>query len=217
MKKTKSKKKAKQVSLAQKNPKVIALTMIILYFLMNYLMTDLAETVSVPLIAVCVLVAPFMLYCYYVNDYCREQYPVGGTDVPEFVKNEKRYVLIGWLAILISGIIILIAEPFVVPKCFPVLDTTYYQSQIILMAFIAPVMEELIFRYLLYDRWLRRKWGWFWGFMAVAFLFVMCHPVTNVHSFVIYWVPTVLFFLIYHEFGLYGSIVIHMIYNMMAM
>ena len=102
------------------------------------------------------------------------------------------------------------------PKLFPVLAERYYNSQLMLMLFVAPVIEEVIFRYLLYDRWLRPKWGWLGGFLASSFLFVICHPVTNVHAMVIYWVPTVLFFLVYHEFGLYGAILIHMVYNMMA-
>lgn len=206
----------KQVSLVQKNPKLTILVMVVTYFLLDYLMMNVKEALHPALIVVCTLLGASTLYSYYGNDYYRGLYPKGGTDIPKFVKNKKRYVLIGWFAIFIWGIILLIAEPIIVPKFFPVLNSTYYQSQILFMLFIAPIMEEIIFRYLLYDRWLKRKWGWFWGFMAASLIFVVCHPVTNMHSVVIYWIPTLLFFLVYQEFGLYGSIVIHMLYNMMA-
>lgn len=203
-------------SLVQKNPKLTVLVLIATYFLLDYLMMSSAENLHIALIVIFTLLAPSTLYSYYVFDYQRDLFPAGGTDIPKFVKNKKKYATIGWLIILIWGIVFLVAEPVIIPRFFPVLNNTYYSSQIILMLFVAPVMEEIIFRYLLYDRWLRRKWGWFWGFMAASLIFVICHPVTNMHSLIIYWAPTLLFFLIYHEFGLYGAIVMHMIYNMMA-
>lgn len=58
--------------------------------------------------------------------------------------------------------------------------------------------------------------GMAWRISGSILDFVMFHPVTNMHALVIYWVPTLLFFLVYYEFGLYGSIVIHILYNMMA-
>lgn len=202
-------------SLVQSSPKLTAIVLVATYFLLDYLMMNTAEGLHKALIAVFTLLAPSTLYSYYVFDYQRDMAPSGGTDIPKFVKDKKKYALIGWLAITVWGVAALVVEPFVI-NFFPALDSTYHQSQIMLMLFIAPVMEEIIFRYLLYDRWLKRKWGWFWGFIAASLIFVVCHPVTNVHSLIIYWVPTLLFFLIYQEFGLYGAIVMHTIYNMMA-
>lgn len=206
----------KPKSLIQSNPKLTVLVLVITYFLLDYLMINSAENLHIALIVIFTLLAPSTLYSYYVFDYQRDLFPTGGTDMPKFVKNKKKYATVGWLILLIWSIVFLIVEPVIVPRFFPVLNSTYYQSQIMLMLFIAPVMEEIIFRYLLYDRWLRRKWGWFWGFVVASLIFVVCHPVTNVHSLIIYWAPTLLFFLIYHEFGLYGAIIMHMIYNMMA-
>lgn len=207
---------SKQMSLVQRNPKIVVITMIVMYFLLDYVITDAKDTLHIVLLTVFTLFPTVMLYSWYVNDYVREWYPADGTDIPKFVKSKKRYAIIGWLVISLLGIIFLIAELFIVPKFFPVLNDTYYQPRILLMVFIAPVMEEIIFRYLLYDRWLKPKWGWFWGFIAASIIFVICHPVTNMHSFIVYWIPTLLFFLIYQEFGLYGSIIIHILYNMMA-
>ena len=206
----------KPKSLVQNNPKLTILVLLVTYWLLDYMMMNTAENLHIALIVIFTLLAPSTLYSYYVNDYQRELYPTGGTDMPKFVKDKKKYATFGWLQITIWGVVLLMAEPFIVEKFFPVLNSTYYQSQIMLMLFIAPIMEEIIFRYLRYDRWLRRKFGWFWGFVVASFIFVICHPVTNMHSLIIYWAPTLLFFLIYHEFGLYGSIVMHMIYNMMA-
>lgn len=203
-------------SLVQHNPKLAVLTLAVVYFAIDYLLMGVSEEPPMGMIILFAFLAPSTLYSYYVNDYHRGLNPQGGHDMPSFVKNKKKYAIAGWLAILTWGIIFLVLEPIIVPRFFPVLDETYYQSQIVLMMYIAPVMEEVVFRYLLYDRWLRRKWGWLGGFLAASLIFVMCHPVTNTHAFVIYWVPTLLFFLVYYEFGLYGSIVMHILYNMMA-
>lgn len=206
----------KPASLVQGNPKLAVIVLVATYFLIDYLMVEKGEGLGTAWTAIFTMLAPSILYSYYVNDYQRGIYPAGGTDIPGFVRDKRKYAIAGWLAICACGILFLVAGPFLVPRFFPVVDNTYYRSQVMLMVFIAPVMEEVIFRYLLYDRWLRRKWGWFWGFLASSFVFVVCHPVTDIHSLVIYWAPTVLFFLVYHEFGLYGSIVMHMVYNMMA-
>lgn len=206
----------KKKSLVQSNPKLSTFTLIVTYFLLDYVMMDMAQETPMWLSVIFVLLAASTLFSFYVNDYQRGLGPRDGTDMPGFVKNKARYATIGWLVITGWGILFLILEPLVVPKFFEVMDTAYHQSQIILMLFIAPVMEEIAFRYLLYDRWLRKKLGWLGGFLVASLIFVVFHPVTNAHALIIYWAPTVLFFLVYHEFGLYGAILMHMIYNMMA-
>lgn len=206
----------KPKSLVQGNPKLAVLVLAVIYFLLDYLMVDVTEGIHPMLIILFTLLAPSALYGYYVMDYQKGMGPSGGADMPKFVKNKKRYAVAGWLVITLWGIIFLAAEPFLVQRFFPVVDKAYYQSQIMSILFIAPVMEEIIFRYLLYDRVLRPKWGKFWSFLAASLIFVAFHPVANMHALVIYWVPTVLFFLVYQEFGLYGSIVMHMVYNTMA-
>ena len=142
----------KQKSLIQSNPKLTALVLVATYFIFDYLMMESAETLHPAFIVISTLLAVSTLYSYYVFDYQRDLFPTGGTDMPKFVKNKKKYATIGWIIILIYGIVFLVAEPIMVSRFFPVLNNTYYQSQIVLMLFIAPVMEEIIFRYLLYDR-----------------------------------------------------------------
>lgn len=204
-------------SLVQMNVKLSMLILIVIYFLLDYMMMSKADEMSRIAVVIFTMLAPSMLYSYYAGDYHRGLFPKGGTDMPVFVKNKKKYALIGWMLITGYAVLFLILEPVIVPRFFKVVDETYHSSQLALLLIIAPIMEEIVFRYLLYDRWLRKKWGWFWGFLAASFVFVICHPITNVHALVIYWVPTVLFFLVYHEFGIYGSILMHMIYNIMAL
>lgn len=204
-------------SLVQSNVKLSMLVLIVMYFLLDYMMMTKPDEMSMVAVVIFTMLAPSMLYSYYVSDCHKGLFPKGGTDMPAFVKNKKKYAIIGWAVITVWSVIFLIAEPFVVPRLFKLLDETYHSSQLALMVVIAPIMEEIIFRYLLYDRWLRKKWGWFWGFVAASIVFVVCHPITNTHALVIYWVPTLLFFLVYHEFGMYGSIIMHMIYNIMAL
>lgn len=203
-------------SLVQSNPKLTVFVLATTYFLLDYVMMDEAENTPLWLSVIFFLLASSTLFSFYVNDYQRGLGPRDGTDVPKFVKNKSKYVTIGWVVITVWGILFLTVEPFAVPKFFKVLNETYHQSQIVLMLLIAPVMEEITFRYLLYDRWLRKKLGWLGGFLVASLIFVLFHPVTNTHALIIYWVPTALFFLVYHEFGLYGAILVHMVYNMMA-
>lgn len=203
-------------SLVQKNVKLTTVVLIVTYFLLDYMMVDQGEDLQKILTVIFTMLAPSTLYSHYVFDYHRDIPPLNGTDMPRFVKNKKKFAIIGWLSFTVLGVILLIAEPIVVPKFFPVLDGIYYESQILLMLFVAPIMEEICYRYLLYDRWLKKKCGWFWGFVISSLIFVITHPVTDMRAFVVYYVPTVLFYLVYSEFGLYGSIVMHMIYNMMA-
>lgn len=216
-KKTRTRAKTKKPgSFVQGNPKFAVLALGVVYFLLDYLMVDVTENIHPVLTALFTLLAPSVLYIHYVMDYQKGAGPAGGADMPKFIKDKKRYAITGWLVITLWGIAFLAVEPLLVSRFFPVVDKAYYRSQVMSILFIAPVMEEIIFRYLLYDRVLRPKWGRFWGFLAASLIFVAFHPVANMHAFVIYWVPTVLFFLVYQEFGLYGSIVVHMVYNTMA-
>ena len=204
-------------SLVQSNVKLSMLILIVMYFLLDYMLVDQAAEMNYVWVIMFTLLAPSMLYSYYTGDCHKGLFPKGGTDIPMFVKDKKKYALTGWAVITGWAVLFLITEPFVVPRFFKMLDETYYSPQLALFLVIAPIMEEIIFRYLLYDRWLRKKWGWFWGFMAASLVFVICHPITNMHALVIYWLPTLLFFIVYHEFGLYGSIAMHIIYNLVAL
>lgn len=161
---TASQTKKKPISLVQKNPKLTVLIMIATYFLLDYLMMDVTEQLSYGFVVVFALLAVSTLYSFYVFDYHRDIPPTGGTDIPRFVKKKKQYAINGWLGFVLFGALFVLLEPIVVPKFFVVLDTNYFTSQIILMLFIAPIMEEITFRYLMYDRWLKKNGAGFWAF-----------------------------------------------------
>lgn len=204
-------------SLVQAYPFYAAVILIALYFLLDYVMINVQWEIPLPLTAIFACLGPVCLYYFYAVDYRKGVFPNDGTDIPVFVKNKKKYAACGWTILFLWGNLLLSAGYFLVPEVFPALEQTYYWSQLALFLYIAPIMEEITFRYLLYDRYFRRKWGWLPAFLLVSLIFVLCHPVTDLHSLIIYYVPTILFFLVYHEFGLYGSIIIHMLYNFVAL
>ena len=107
-----------KISLVQRNPKLCIMIIIVMYFLLEYLMVENTESMDRILIVIFTMLAPSMLYSYYVSDYHRGINPQGGTDMPKFVKNKKKYAIIGWLGITIWGVLFLIFEPVVVPKFF---------------------------------------------------------------------------------------------------
>ena len=211
------KQKLKVPSLAQAYPFPTAVWLIILYFLLDYVMVNVQEELPVLLTAILACLGPVCLYSFYAADYRKGVTPEGGTDTPLFIMDKKNYVLRGWLVLVLWGVLFLSAGYALLPKALPALERSYYWSQLAVFLFVAPIMEELIFRYLLFDRYFRRKWGWFPAFLLTSLLFVLCHPVTDTHALIIYYVPTLLFFLVYHEFGLYGSIAIHILYNLIAL
>ena len=92
-----------KISLVQRNPKLCTMIMIVMYFLLEYLMVENTESMDRILIIIFTMLAPSMLYSYYVSDYHRGINPQGGTDMPKFVKNKKKYAIIGWFGITIWG------------------------------------------------------------------------------------------------------------------
>jgi membrane protease YdiL (CAAX protease family) len=46
----------------------------------------------------------------------------------------------------------------------------------ILSGLAAPIVEELVFRGLLYESW-KAEWGWFWSMLATSAVFAFYHPV----------------------------------------
>lgn len=100
---------------------------------------------------------------------------------------------------------------------FSTLYRGYPKSQVVLICMIAPILEELAYRYLLYDKWAKQKWGMWKGVLLIGFIFVLMHPINNMSGLALYWLPTALFFMAYNEMGLYWSITIHIIFNVIAL
>lgn len=82
--------------------------------------------------------------------------------------------------------------------------------QLVLGAFIAPIVEELVFRGLLYRTW-EKRWGWFPSAILVSLVFGLYHP--------IFWsafASSLLFVAVLRRVGsLWGPIVVHGFSNAM--
>lgn len=221
-KKKKKRKKVLQIQehyleLLEKKPLWTAVILIVLYFLMEYILLDVVEDAGAVVSSVCILLALGLFYSLYVAGY-QINYPMReGKDIPAYVEKKRRFVLRCFRIMTLLTIIIPLGYDEIIIKWMPNLRMVYYESQVYLYILIAPIFEELTFRYFLYDKWARPKWGALKGFLISGILFVICHPVANLESMVLYWVPTLLFYLVYDSFGLYGSIAAHMIFNFIAL
>jgi membrane protease YdiL (CAAX protease family) len=76
---------------------------------------------------------------------------------------------------------------------------------------IAPLIEELIFRGLLYRAW-EAQWGWGWSMLATSALFAAYHPVPFAA-----FISAIIFVAVYRRTGsIWAPIMVHGIGNMMT-
>ncbi len=206
-------KKPKKSSVFVRHPLLMAGCLATIYFMMDGFLLDKATGHDLPKILFC-LGASFLLFLF---GYPMESIYPGTPYVPAWVKHPKRYQWGGLgLIILIAILGVIFYQPLLL-RWFPNLGEVYYPANVVLFLVIAPIMEELTFRYLLYDRWAKPKYGKGLGMLAAGIIFVLCHPVTDWRTLCLYWIPTIMFFLVYEDFGIYGSILAHMIYNFLAL
>lgn len=202
-----------------KRPIVNGILILVIYWILDDLLLNVTDYVGNWQIILSLGLTIMIFYLYYVLGYILGCYPTtnGYKDIPNTVKNRKKYVITMFYLILVLTITIPLGYDTIITKWIPILDHTYYPSQVLLLVCIAPILEELVFRYFFYDQWARIKYGSIKGMIATGFLFVICHPVTDIDSMILYWVPTILFYLIYDSFGLYGSILAHILFNLIAL
>lgn len=201
----------------QKKPFWTGMSLIILYFLMDAYLLDTGEELKTITLGLCLGGSLGLFYLYYVHGRLFGPERKDTKDIPSFIKNKKRASGIGFLILLLISVLLFIGYDPIATDWFSSLGETYYRSQLTLLLLIAPMIEELAFRYFLYDRWARRKYGVVKGILLTGLIFVICHPVGNIQSIILYWVPTLVFYMIYETFGLYGSITTHMIFNFVAL
>lgn len=201
----------------QAHPIKMAAAVLAIYFLMDSYMLNTLKEIGERKTALCFSFAFALFYIGYVAQYhFRCPAPIG-KDIPGWIKNPRNYVLNLFLILVIIVQAVSLSYDAIILNWFPNLEITYYRSQVFLLVFIAPVLEELTFRYFLYDRWARIKFGEIKGILLTSFIFVICHPVTNIESMILYWWPALAFYLVYESFGLYGSIAAHMVFNFLAL
>lgn len=200
-----------------KKPFWTGMSLIILYFLMDAYLLDTGEEMEPVLLGLCLGASLALFYLYYVHGRVFGPERKGAIDIPSFCKHPKQAAGIGFLILVLLSVLLFVGYQPMMTDWFPSLGDHYYRSQLTLLLLIAPMIEELSFRYFLYDRWARRKYGIVKGILLTGLIFVICHPVGNIQSMILYWVPTLAFYLIYETFGLYGSIAAHMIFNFVAL
>lgn len=94
------------------------------------------------------------------------------------------------------------------------LSTPYSISSLLYLAFLAPILEEVIFRQVLY-----RDWAYYLnkiiGQIIIGFVFIILHNPTNYYSWIFYVISTIGLYTAYTLSGdnLKVSILIHMTNN----
>lgn len=135
----------------------------------------------------------------------------------KLTKKRKQYIFFGFVILTVLTSIITVGYNSIIAEFIPSIFKNYFKSQVILLIVIAPITEELAFRYFLYDKWAKERFGVIKGMLIVGTIFVLTHPITTIEGFALYWLPTLFFYLIYNNYGLYASIIAHMIFNIVAM
>lgn len=155
--------------------------------------------------------------CIYIGETFRSDYTSERAGIPSWVKHPQIYARVGFLLYIVFAAIAIPLYYQYGEQWFPGLYTDYYPSQIVALIFIAPLMEELLFRYLLYDRFAKGKYKKWQAFIFSMIIFTVCHPVTSLRTFNLYLVPSFLLYAVYEELGIYGSLFIHMAFNLIVL
>lgn len=206
-----------QAVYAETHPRVVSAVLIILYFIMDAGMLNVAENAHDGLSIFCILFTLLLFYHLYVAGYQIGINHTAAKDIPAFIRNKRKYVFAMFHILILLTIGIALGYDEIITRWMPNLDAVYYPSQVFVLVLIAPVIEELAFRYFLYDKWAKPAYGLWKGLLISGILFVICHPVTDLNGMILYWMPTILFYLMYESFGLYGSILAHIVFNFIAL
>lgn len=178
---------------------------IITYFLLDSVLMDRYDTAPDSMIYLGIGYAIVFLLISYIRPMI-------------YAKNQNKRFVYGITlscSLLLFGIVL--SYDTVIATILPTLHDGYLKPQVISLCFIAPILEELAYRYLLYDKWAKKKWGTWIGAGVIGIIFVMAHPIMGAGGFVLYWLPTILFYVTYNTTGLYGSIVAHILFNIVAL
>ena len=192
-------------------------SLVVIYFLMDALLLNTNEEMDTLTLGLCQGGALALFYLYYVHARVFRPEKKDAHDIPSFCKHPRRVAGIGFLILALFSFLLFFGYDPLFTDWFPALGDQYYRSSLTLLILIAPMIEVLAFRYFFNDRWARTKFGVVKGILLTGLIFVICHPVTNMEGVILYWIPTLAFYMVYESFGLYGSIAAHMIFNFVAL
>ena len=186
-----------------------AILVIITYFMIDntFIGSLLPKRVPNSIIIVSMIMVLGLLFIVYVSQVIRNTRDA----------KLKRYAMVGFLVTTLIAIAFTFGYDTVIAKLLPTLFQRYTKAKVLIIVVIAPILEELAYRYLLYDKWAKPKLGTFKAVLIVGIVFIVTHPITNMSGLLIYWLPTLFFFSVYDLGGLYPTILVHMIFNIIAL
>ena len=193
--------------LTNKHPVYGAIVVIVTYFLLDISLMEYDSPIGSPTATGGVILALVIFFIIHVYN------AIQGDDSP---KIKKRNTL-SFISLAAFAILVVITYDTLVAKTFPTIFQGYPMVNVIMIVLIAPILEELAYRHLLYGRWAKDKYGPIKGLLIVGLLFIITHPITGLGGFVLYWLPTLLFFSVYDVGGIYPAILAHMIFNIVAL
>ena len=215
--KKKSKNTYQRIQKIWSHPTTLATGLFVLYLTADATLLNTSRAPDGKYTVIYLGLALGLFFTAYVLPYWNGKRRRATKDIPSGIKNKKRFVTVTYFITAAIAITASMLYHQMGDDLLPSLSSTYYESQVNVLVLVAPIMEELIFRYVLYDMWARARFGKVKGILLSGAIFVVCHPVTGLEGLVLYWIPTILFYVIYEEFGLYGSILSHAIFNFIAL
>lgn len=192
----------------RKHPILSGIAIIVLFYIFD---TYASQNVNVIDNTVYALIIITMLYIFYMT-YMKTKL-ASETLTPRL----RKVNLISFAILSVVSIVAFLFYDTIFGTLLPNLYAGYNKSQILLWILVTPVSEELVFRYLFYDKWALSKFKKPIAMLIVAVFFVILHPVTDVPSFIMYFLPTLLLFMSYDMGGIYASIAVHMIFNTLSL
>lgn len=149
----------------------------------------------------------FAYYIVYLRNKLKED--LSGKD--------KKIEVIFFISLAIVPLIIFYGYDTLITKYLPSISDLYKKSEVIVFLVLAPIFEELAFRFMLYDKWAKPKYGKIVGGLAIGLVFIISHPINGFVGFVVYWLPTLFLFMTYDLGGIKASIVAHLLFNIVAL
>lgn len=158
-----------------------------------------------------IILALFTSWIIYYSIYLHKR-------LKENVSKKEKYIERGFfIGLVVISLIFSVGYDSILATITPTLQKTTSQSELMVFLILAPIIEEIVYRYLLYDKWSRPRYGKIKGGALIGFIFVVTHPVVSFGGFILYWLPTLLFFMVYEKGGLKASIIVHFLYNLVAL
>lgn len=188
---------------ANQKPLYGALVVIATYFIFDAQFMDPYRKVQMPELLVGVIISIALFAVIYLAPQL------------ETTQNRKR-TLLPFIILSVLTLSITLGYDVIMPKLLPHIFEGYKIGNVVTVVIIAPILEELAFRYLLYDKWARPKFGKLKGILLISLVFIITHPIMNMTGFALYWLPTLFFFSVYDLGGIYPAILAHMLFNILA-